>query len=172
MVDKKTVLMRCAIVCFWIFTVAFAVYVYISNPLENNVYGVIIHDESIFHCPSCGITRAVYSIMKLDFGSAFYYHAFLIVFAPVFGYILICLTVNLWAKKAIIPYPRKYYVYLWVFFGLWMLFSIFRNFVDFIYWFCYKFKKTSLKRLFFIKKRDIITMLFRWRRFIGAVIEA
>ena len=41
-------IVRGAIVAFWLAAVAFAVYVYIKNPIENNVYGFLIHARGIF----------------------------------------------------------------------------------------------------------------------------
>lgn len=133
MTDKKKIYLRCAIVFFWVTALTLAIYVCIKNPIENNVYGILIHNENLFHCPSCGLTRAVYSLMRLDFKSAFYYHAYFTVTAPVWCYAMFCLSVNLWANRKIIPYPKKYTVVLWVLFAGWMLFSILRNFVEFIY---------------------------------------
>ncbi len=130
---KKMYIMRGAIVAFWLAAVAFAVYVYIKDPIENNVYGFLIHDESLFHCPSCGLTRAVYSLMRFDIASAFYYHAYFTVTSPIWAYTLVCLTVNLWNGKRVIPYPSWYKIALWVLFGLFMAFTVFRNFVGFVY---------------------------------------
>ena len=38
---KKMYIVRGAIVAFWFAAVAFAIYVYVKNPIENNVYAHI-----------------------------------------------------------------------------------------------------------------------------------
>ena len=112
---KAIYILHGAIVAFWLAAVAFAIYVYVKNPIENNVYGFLIHDESLFHCPSCGLTRAVYSLMRFDIASAFYYHAYFTVTSPVWAYTLVCLTANLWKGKRVIPYPSWYKIALGTF---------------------------------------------------------
>lgn len=124
---------RVAISIFYLFAAAFMVYVALKNPIENNVYGFFLHDERYFHCPSCGATRAFYCLLKFDFKSAFYYHAFFTVFSPVLAYVAVCLTVNLWCGKKIIPYPGHYSAYLYALLGLWMIFTVIRNFTDVVY---------------------------------------
>lgn len=126
-------LIRVAIVAFWFAVIAFSIYVFLSDPIGNDIYGFFIHDESAFHCPSCGLTRAAYCLMKLDFAGALYYHAYFTVISPVLAYSFICLTANLWAGKKIVSYPKNYPVILWVTFSLWMIFTVIRNFTDCFY---------------------------------------
>lgn len=131
---KRTLaLIRVAIVAFWAVVVAFSVYVFISDPVENDIYVFFIHDESAFHCPSCGMTRATYCLMLLDFAGALYYHAFFTVAFPITAYCLICLTTYLWAGKRVLPYPKNYRAILWVLFSMWMIFTVIRNFIDCLY---------------------------------------
>ncbi len=85
-------LIRVAIVAFWFAVIAFSIYVFLSDPIGNDIYGFFIHDESAFHCPSCGLTRAAYCLMRLDFAGALYYHAYFTVISPVLAYFIICLT--------------------------------------------------------------------------------
>ncbi len=130
---RKRMLVRVAIVAFWFAVIAFSIYVFLSDPIENDIYGFFIHDESTFHCPSCGLTRSAYCLMKFDFAGAFYYHAYFTVISPVLAYSLICLTANLWTGKKIVPYPKNYRAILWVTFSLWMIFTVIRNFTDCFY---------------------------------------
>ena len=125
---------RIFIIGFYLACIALFIYVMVRNPLENDIYHLFGHfGELKYHCPSCGATRAVYCLATLQFGKAFYYHAFLTVTSPILAYILLTLTVNLFAGKKIIPYPRRYAVYLYVYLGLYIAFAVFRNLVDFIY---------------------------------------
>lgn len=129
--DLKRV--RAAIILFYAVCTLFFVYVMVSNPLKRNIYGWLMHDPSKFHCPSCGLTRAVYCLATFDFKHAFYYHALFTVLSPVLAYIVLTLTVNLFAGRKIIPYPKHYPVYLWIIFGLYIAFGVLRNFTDVVY---------------------------------------
>lgn len=124
---------RVTIAAFWMLAVAFAIFVCFRDPIKNDIYGFAVHNEEVFRCPSCGLTRAVYSLMRFDFVSAFYYHAYFAVTFPFWGYAAVTLSVNLFAGKKIMPYPKRYAVYLWIAFALWMLFTVLRNFTSVIY---------------------------------------
>lgn len=131
---KKLTIMRAGIILFYSACLLFFIFVLLKNPLENDIYHFFGHDATVYHCPSCGLTRAVYCLVTFQFGKAFYYHAFFVCTLPVLGYIFLTLTVNLFMGKRVIPYPKKYAVYLYVYLGLYIAFAIFRNFVSFIYW--------------------------------------
>jgi hypothetical protein len=75
----------------------------------------------------------VYCLATFQFGKAFYYHAFFVCTLPVLAYIFLTLTVNLFMGKKVVPYPKNYPFYLYVYLGLYIAFAIFRNFVTFIY---------------------------------------
>jgi len=126
-------IVRISIAGFWLFAFAFAVYVYFRNPIDNNVYGFFIHDERFWHCPACGLTRAVYCLMRFDFLNAFYYHACFVILLPIIAYTAVCLSINLWVGRTVIPYPKKYSLIMWICFGMWMAFSVLRNFTMIIY---------------------------------------
>ncbi len=131
---NKLKLTRFAIIAFYSACLIFFIYVMVNNPLENDIYHIMGHfTESDFHCPSCGLTRAVYCIATFQFGKAFYYHAFFTSTLPILGYIFLTLTVNLFMGKKIIPYPKKYPVYLYVYLGLYIAFAVLRNFTSVIY---------------------------------------
>ena len=130
---KKLTLIRVGIILFYLACIIFFIYVLIKNPLENNVYiKWLFHNSEEFACPACGLTRAIYCLATFRFKEAFYYHAFFVVFLPVTAYIVITLTVNLFAGKKVLPYPKKYSVYLYIYFGLYVAFAILRNFTDVI----------------------------------------
>ncbi len=131
--NKKLALIRAAIIVFNAACAAFAIYLIIKNPLENNIYGFFAHDKRYFHCPTCGATRAVYCILTGDFKSAFYYHAYLTTTLPVFIYIDVCLSVNGFFFKRIVPYPKKFAVYLYILLALLLAFTVIRNFTSVVY---------------------------------------
>ena len=131
--NKKLAIIRCAIIAFYCFCIAFAIYLYFANPIENDIYCFLVHKEMAIHCPSCGLTRAVYLLMKFDFKSAFYYHAFFVCTLPLLAYIILTLTVNLFANKKIMPYPKRYSIILYAYLFAFIAFSVIRNFTSVIY---------------------------------------
>ena len=132
---NKLKLIRLTIIGFYLACLLFFIYVMVKNPLEKDIYHILGHvvEMKDFHCPSCGLTRAVYCMATFQFGKAFYYHAFFTVTSPILAYIFLTLTVNLYAGKKIIPYPKRYSIYLYVYLGLYLAFAVFRNFTDVIY---------------------------------------
>ncbi len=133
MTKKHLFILRAAIICFYAACIFFAAYILVKNPLENDVYAGLSHHKQIFHCPSCGATRALYCLLTLNFKGAFYYHAYFTIFSPAFLYIIITLSVNLFFQKKIIPYPKHYAVYLYLLLFLLVAFTVFRNFTSAVY---------------------------------------
>lgn len=135
MAIKKQNVLRAVIIGFYTACLLFLIYLLIRNPLENDIYHFFGHNatQNGYHCPSCGLTRAVYCLMTFQFGLAFYYHAFFVCTSPFLAYVILTLTVNLFFGKKILPYPKKYYVYLYVYLGLYVAFAILRNFTTVIY---------------------------------------
>lgn len=64
--------MKKVVVTFLIFTL-FIGYYYISK-YTGFAIPCIFHDLTGFYCPGCGITRMLFSILKLDFYQAFRYN--------------------------------------------------------------------------------------------------
>lgn len=131
--DKKTFFVRTAVILFYAVCIIFSIVLLIENPLKNDFYGNLIHDESLFHCPSCGLTRAWYCLMTFKFKEAFYYHAYFTILLPVILYIVLTTSVNVFFNKKIIPYPKRYSIFLYALFGILIAFTIFRNFTSVIY---------------------------------------
>lgn len=125
--------LRAAIIAFFAACIFFIAYVLIKNPFENDLYAGFSHDKTLFHCPSCGATRALYCFFTLNFKGAFYYHAYFTVLSPVFLYIIITLGVNLFFQKRIIPYPKRFAIYLYALLILLIIFTVIRNFTTVIY---------------------------------------
>lgn len=133
MQSKNLKIVRAVIIFFYTACLLFFIYIFIKNPLENDIYHFFGHDASVYHCPSCGLTRAVYCLATFQFKKAFYYHAFFVSTLPFLVYVMLTLTVNLFMGKKIIPYPKRYPIFLYVYFGLYILFAILRNFTTVIY---------------------------------------
>ena len=70
------------IVCFFIFTG----YFYLNNKYGFNI-PCIFHKLTGYYCPGCGITRCLFSILKLDFYEAFMYNQLVFILLPflIFG---------------------------------------------------------------------------------------
>jgi len=133
MCAKKITLIRVLVIALALFCVGVAVLILVTNPLENDLYKGLGHNKEFFHCPTCGLTRAIYCLLTLRLKDAFYYHAFFTVTFPFLAYLVLTLFVNLFFAKKILPYPKKYSIYLYTYFALFMLFSIVRNFTTIIY---------------------------------------
>lgn len=125
--------LRAAIIAFYAACIFFIAYVLIKNPFKSEFYAGFSHDKSLFHCPSCGATRAIYCFFTLDFKGAFYYHAYFTALSPIFLYIMITLSVNLFFQKTIIPYPKRFAIYLYALLFLLVAFTVLRNFTSVIY---------------------------------------
>ncbi|MBR3249075.1 MAG: DUF2752 domain-containing protein [Clostridia bacterium] len=79
-----------------------------------------------FYCAGCGITRAIYSLIKLDFYQAFRYNMLVIILLP-FGLVYLVYKYLLKGKKEI---PNIIWYFL---VGLSILFAILRNIPYFNY---------------------------------------
>ena len=83
-----------------------------------------------FKCTSCGATRAVYYFFTLQFGKAFYYHAYFTLTSPLVAYYIVAIFVNAFACKRVLP------IWWQVAFGYVLglvAFTVLRNFTDVIY---------------------------------------
>lgn len=66
--------------------------------LLSKVFGIsllkcVFHEVTGLHCPGCGITRMINSMLKLDFYQAFRYNPFMFVLFPfiiIYGIIKLC----------------------------------------------------------------------------------
>lgn len=130
---NKLFSLRAAIITIYAACIFFAAYVLIKNPFKSDFYAGFSHDKTLFHCPTCGATRALYCLLTLNFKGAFYYHAYFTVFSPVFLYIAAALGVNLFFQKKIIPYPKRSDVFLYALLFLLVAFTFFRNFTSVVY---------------------------------------
>lgn len=71
-------------------------------PLESVTQGG--HTLCLFHnlfdraCYGCGMTRALFSLLHLDFGAAWGYHRLVFVVAPLLGYLWLRGTLRAWRR--------------------------------------------------------------------------
>ena len=128
-VKHRLAIVRAVIILAFVAFVGLCVYVYFGNPIKNSLFPCGIKRRTGISCPSCGITRWLYSMLKFNFKDAFYYHAFLTVAFPLIAYILASFAVNLFVDKKIIPYiPHGLAVYIVCIVGF-AVFAIARNFI-------------------------------------------
>ena len=132
-INKKLIFLRTAIITFYAVCLIFTAYILIKNPFDSDFYGIMAHDKNLFHCPSCGLTRAIYCLLTFNFKDAFYYHAYFTLFFPIIIYTVLTISVNLFFNKKVLPYPRRYPVFLYTLFGILIFFTVLRNFVSVIY---------------------------------------
>lgn len=98
--------------------------IYFNNPSgEGCVF------ESVFgiYAPSCGITRATYSLLHLDFVQAFYYNQFYTLSVLPLFYVYATYVINTLFAKKIVPMFKIRGTYVAVYFLLFLLYGIMRN---------------------------------------------
>ena len=110
-----------------------SIFVYFINP-EKTQFSTCI-SLSVFHvyCPACGMTRAAYYIMHLNFIQAFYYNQFLVITLPFFVYIYVADAVNTFFDKKIIPLFKFNKKLAYVIIAVFVLYGILRNFDAFYF---------------------------------------
>jgi hypothetical protein len=69
-----------------------------------------------FPCPGCGMTRACWCLLKLDFAGAFYYHPLSFLLASVVIFVVLNEVAELWFHKKM--------SYRWFNVNKWMIISI------------------------------------------------
>lgn len=131
--NKKLAVMRVltaiglgALIVGVVFVVAF-------NPTEKNLFPCQFYKLTQIKCPTCGATRMVYCFFTLQLGKAFYYHAYFTVTSPLVGYALITLVVNVFKGRRVLPYPKRWYIWLAVYFCGLATFGVVRNFIPYFY---------------------------------------
>ena len=67
----------------------------------------VFHEITGFYCPGCGVTRMLFSLLKLDFYQAFRYNPLLFILLILF---LMCKIIELVKKRKIVFSEKVYYV--------------------------------------------------------------
>ena len=85
-----------------------------------------VHFLTNLHCPGCGVTRMIKSILKLDFYQAFRYNQLVFVLLPFFIFLLIDYLIKKILNKESIykKIPEKVWIVLIIIF---LIFGIIRN---------------------------------------------
>lgn len=68
------------LICLFIFVG----YFYLNKEFGFDI-PCVFHKLTGYYCPGCGITRCLFSILKLDFYKAFMYNQFVFILLPFFG---------------------------------------------------------------------------------------
>ncbi len=90
-----------------------------------------INEFTGLHCPGCGITRMLLSILKLDFYQAFRYNPLLFVMFPFFIFLLIDEIISEFKnKKSILKKIPNKYTYTFIF--VLILYGILRNIIPYL----------------------------------------
>lgn len=91
------------------------------------------HKLTNLYCPGCGVTRMIFSILKLDFYQAFRFNPFLFILSPFFLlYIVDEFLINIFGKKSFFINKISDNVYLFLLI-LAIIFGVLRNIPMFDY---------------------------------------
>lgn len=107
--------------------------VVVLNPTENTLIPCQYYAMTKLKCLTCGGTRMVYYFFTLQLDKAFYYHAYFTVTSPLIAYALAVITVNVFAGRRVLPYPKRWYIYIAVYFVGLAIFGVARNFIPYFY---------------------------------------
>ncbi|MBR2384702.1 MAG: DUF2752 domain-containing protein [Clostridia bacterium] len=111
---------------------ALFLYAVIAQPFSSSEIFCWVYEKTNICCPSCGLTRAVYSIVQGDFKTAFYYHAlFTVGFIPFFS-LLTIMGAN-YALGNKIAWLKYRWIYFYLCLAFVIAFTIYRNCVSFIF---------------------------------------
>ncbi|MBO6262656.1 MAG: DUF2752 domain-containing protein [Clostridia bacterium] len=127
------ILRRLSVPLFLLAVGAVFLYAYLAKPFESDGTFCVFNATAGIHCPTCGATRAVYSMLSGDFKSAFYYHALLTVGCVPAFIVGVLALINFTAGKKIIPLPKFRWAYFYAAVGVVAAFTAIRNFLPQIY---------------------------------------
>ena len=104
----------------------FILYYYLFN---NYNFGIdcIFHKITGLHCPGCGITRMLFSLITLDIYQAFRYNPLLFILLPFFMVLIIDVVIKIFKHKSNYLYKRidnRFWIFLSI---VLLVFGIFRN---------------------------------------------
>lgn len=118
---------RIGVAAVWICAFAAAALLYRYDPKEIALLPkCVFHEFTGLHCPGCGSTRALHSLVHGDFSAALHYNLFFVALAPVILWLLVLESGKAffgWEPR-LRPAPA---VLLWALFGVLLAFTVFRN---------------------------------------------
>ena len=98
------------------------------NPVTAGFFPVCpLHQLTGLNCPGCGLTRGFHALFNGDILGALHYNALLPIFAFIFSYLLISLSLIAIRGRGLSWYIFKPTAVLWIIFGLLLTFGIVRN---------------------------------------------
>ena len=108
----------------------FVIGIYLMYKLNIGI-PCVYYELSGMYCPGCGITRAAYSLLQLDFYQAIRYNAFSIIIIPLIGLYLIG-GIYSWLFNKTNFMDNKIPLVIWIIFiVLLLLYGILRNMPQF-----------------------------------------
>ena len=128
--DKKRLL---AVFVPSLVVAAIFLYAYLVKPYESTELFCAVNRRANIKCPTCGLTRALYSILFGDFKRAFYYNAlFTVGFIPL-TVVATGMAINFYFQKKVLPLPKFRWIYFYLLLAVVVAFTILRNFTVVIY---------------------------------------
>lgn len=104
------------------------IYLYFHSPYEQTVTVCLFYRLTGFKCPGCGMTRALYCLLHLDFKGVFRENPFLLVL-PFAAYLALSELFQATGLRIRLPVPRIPLPVLYTLLAVWVLYGFGRNFV-------------------------------------------
>lgn len=118
------------IILAFVVCVAGLVFIYNTSPYEHALLRCPIYAVTGLKCPGCGLTRALYCLLHLDFADMLHENPFILI-VPYAAYLAIAELLAL-CTPLHLPRPVPPAWVLYTVLGAWLLYGIGRNFVPFL----------------------------------------
>jgi hypothetical protein len=122
---------RIYFVIFTLLIICALIYLYFSQPSEE----IVCPSRKLFNifCSACGITRATYSLLHLNFAAAFNFNQFFVISLPLYLYIYVAIAVKVFLESKIYPRRKTIIIFFIIYFSLFLLYGVMRNFEVFAF---------------------------------------
>jgi hypothetical protein len=122
---------RIYFVMFTLVMISALVSLYFSQPSVE----IICPSRKLFgiFCSACGITRAAYNLLHLNFAAAFNFNQFFVVSLPLYLYIYVAIAAKVFLNAKIYPRRKTIIIFFIIYFSLFLLYGIMRNFEVFAF---------------------------------------
>ncbi len=99
--SRKPWAARILVVLFFAVAVPVAASIlYTYSPTEHSYLPCPFHWLTGLHCPFCGSTRCVYSLMHGNIRQALAYNSLLVILLPMIGYVGVRMVIELWTDRS------------------------------------------------------------------------
>lgn len=88
------------LILMWLIPLVILVLYYFANRIWHFAFPCILHELTNLYCPTCGITRLLFALLKGDIKSAFGYNQLLFILLPLLFIYLVVLS-YLWLNDKI-----------------------------------------------------------------------